>query len=193
METSRGASRRKVSEAFLHLENDKGDPLVAELISRRFSNDDDFFRQYRSYADVCKIEKRESPVLVWTVGVSGDDSYEKVDKWYLTKINLNELYSCAMGQDIQSDLDTVQGNLKDFAALVKNDPCRYPEFNLACFPEDEEKQTVIGVAHSTCDRQGNIRKGSIELIDGARRTVSMLANGLTHAPAYIAIVTIVKR
>ena len=84
---------------------------------------------------------------------------------------------------MQSDLNSIQGNLEDFAALVIGDPCRYSEFNLSCLPEDERNQTVIGVKHLV-----NGKRGSIELIDGAHRAISMVANGVATASAYLALV-----
>ncbi len=175
-------TRRQVAEYFLRLEADKNDILAIKLASDIFSNDADFFQQYRAYANVCKNEKRDSPVLVWTVGVPGDDRFQDIKEWRLEKVNLDELYSCAMGRNMKTELDAVKGNLKTLTALMKNNPSNYPEFDLSRIPSDNEKQIAIGVAHSITGRQG-----SIELIDGAHRVVSMIANDVSYIFAYLAV------
>jgi hypothetical protein len=176
------ANRREVVEHLLQLEVGKGDIEAERLISRANMNDDEFFRGVRDYAERHKkAEGRILPVLVWTVGLDDDNRHISVQRWYRTDIHLGKLYSNGIGLHTKDDLDSVQGNMRLFAAIVQANPGRYPEFNLARTPKSEYQRTLIGIVRHTprC-------LGEIELIDGAHRTVSMLANGTHLAPAYLA-------
>lgn len=182
MDAASVATRRQVAEYFLRLEADKNDSLAIKLASGIFSNDDDFFQQYRAYANICKNEKRDSPVLVWTIGVPGDNRFRDIKEWRLEKVNLDQLYSCAMGKNMGAELDAVSGNLKMLTSIIKNNPSKYTEFDLSRIPSYGDKQIAIGVAHSI-----NGHQGSVELIDGAHRVVSMIANDENCMFVYLAV------
>ena len=130
---------------------------------------------------VRKFEKTrddDNPTLGWTIGTRANSNYRGVSHWVLASISLADLYTCGINPKMKGDLDSVNGNLKRF--VDAGYATKYPEFRLDSIPSEGKARTLIGIARSESNRDGNI-----ELIDGAHRVVPMLANGIMSSDAYI--------
>ncbi len=121
----------------------------------------------------------DNPTLVWTTGTEKNpDRPHQVQNWILAEIDLGCLYTSRINEEMEADLNTVNGNFKRF--VEKGYACKYKEFRLDRVPCGTEA-IVIGIA-----RRKPSRDGTVELIDGAHRVVSMLHNNIEQSEAYIA-------
>ena len=137
----------------------------------------DFIQKVYNFAET---RDDENPTLVWTIGIGENcDRPRKVRRWILANINFDCLYTCGIKEEVDSDLDSVKGNLKCFVngGYAIKHCC---EFCTNRVPIDEER-VIIGIAHCT-----NNRDGEIEIVDGCHRSIAMLANEIEHSQAYIA-------
>jgi hypothetical protein len=135
--------------------------------------DSQLLARMRTFAD----ERGDvNPILTWTVGTRGNKHYERVRRWVLAQVSLAALYSCGINDSMKGALDAVRGNLASFVVSAR----KYPEFRLGDVPEGDFR-IIIVVAQSQVDRDG-----TLEVVDGAHRAVTMLANGLAETTAFLA-------
>ena len=148
-----------------------------EMINWTCLPDPDFIQKVHNFAET---RDDENPTLVWTIGIGNNrDRPQKVRRWILANINLDCLYTCGINKKVNSDLDSVKGNLKCFVneGYATKHCC---EFCTSSVPIDE-KRMIIGIAHPTDNRDGEI-----EIVDGCHRVIAMLANGIEDSQAYVA-------
>ena len=185
LEIIRESSKAEVVRFFWNLEAKNCKHSVGEEIMQRLiwlTDTPDFEQEVRNIVKDCNFKKgkyRNNPTLVWTIGNEDNPNRPfKVRDWVLAKINLECLYTCGINEKINVHLDLVNGNLKSF---VKQGYAReHPEFQLDRKPPTS-KAKIIGIAHRASEKQG-----TIELVDGAHRVVSMLHNNMEQSEAYIA-------
>ena len=137
----------------------------------------DFIQNVRNFE---KKRRDENPAIVWTIGTENNPNRpQEVQHWILANINLGDLYTCGINKKVDSDLDSVKGNLKCFVneGYATKHCC---EFCTSSVPIDE-KRVIIGIAHPTHNRDG-----AIEIVDGCHRVIAMLTNGVEDSRAYIA-------
>lgn len=123
----------------------------------------------------------KNPLLVWTVGISEDKHYEKIDQWGLAQVPLMEIFSSGINEAMKDDLDAVKGNVLDF---VEKFAGKYAEFNNQLAAENDLGPLAV-IAHEKVDR-----RGKLELIDGVHRAVAMIRGGKEWTSCYVGILTI---
>lgn len=135
--------------------------------------------QFKEHVHQWSNERKDvCPVFVWTIGLGNNRSFAKVRRWVRTQIEIQELYSCGINRKMESDLDKVKGNLALFAKHFAGD---YDEFNSGIESETVETSILITVAHLTKDKSG-----TLELLDGAHRVMTMIRNGKHSALSFVA-------
>ena len=140
-------------------------------------SDPDFIQKVRNFE---KKRPDENPAILWTIGTEKDRNRpQKVRRWVLANVNLDCLYTCGINDEVNSDIDSVKGNLKCFMneGYATKHCC---EFRIGRVPINE-KRVIIGIVHCTDNRDGEI-----EIVDGCHRVIAMLANGIEYSQAYIA-------
>jgi hypothetical protein len=142
-------------------------------------SNDEFIQKVREY-EIARDD--DNPVFGWTIGTRKNSFYKNISHWVLKEISLADLYTCGINSEMKADLDAVRGNLKRF--VDTGCAAKYPEFKLDSVPPQEEAKIFIGIARSDCNRDG-----SIELIDGVHRAVTILARGIVRSKAYIGALT----
>lgn len=132
-------------------------------------------RRVREFAEKTK---NGSPIFPWTVGINTDERWKTVQRWIYADVTLEQLYTCGINPNtMRDDLNKARGNLKTFTKCFARN---HGEFRLDQIPP-EHLRMIFGVA-----RREDNKDGSIELIDGAHRTVSMLHNGITKSKGFVA-------
>jgi len=142
-------------------------------------SDDKFIQKVREF-EVTRDD--DNPVLGWTIGTRRNSLYKNISHWISAKVYLDDLYTCGINSEMKADLDAVRGNLKRFVDIGY--AAKYSEFKLDSDLPQNEAKILIGIAQFYSDRDG-----TIELIDGAHRAVTMLSKGITKSKAYIGILT----
>ncbi|HEX5324682.1 MAG TPA: hypothetical protein VFW40_12915 [Capsulimonadaceae bacterium] len=174
-------SKLDVLRHFVSQEIEKHSNIAIELTQiLSISNDEEFVSRLRRFASK---HDSNNPVYAWT-GLNANQHHERVRSWVkATDIRTDSVYSKGINPTINNYLNDrkIRGNLKQIADRATTDVVLRKEFDLSRQPVSEEKRTIIGVVHRSTDHDG-----TIELIDGAHRFVSMAANGVTEVPAFLA-------
>ena len=172
-------SKSDVLRHFVSREIQKHKDLAKELTDiLSISNDEEFVSKLREFA---LRHDTGNPVYTWT-GLNSNSHHQRVTRWTkVSNVEVNEIYSERINSSINTPLQMARGNLARIADLVPKDESLSKEFDLSRTPSSELDRIIIGVKRTTGHRDG-----TIELIDGAHRFVSMVANGVTTVPAYIA-------
>ncbi|HUB66777.1 MAG TPA: hypothetical protein VL981_04765 [Candidatus Methylacidiphilales bacterium] len=122
-----------------------------------------------------------SPIFPWTVGYRENESYRQIKRWVYADVDIERLYTCGIDPNkvsMKADLIKARGNLNKFAKCYAH---KYPEFEPREVPV--EKQVIFGIKKEETDKNG-----TIELLDGAHRTVAMLRNGDTRSKGFTGII-----
>jgi len=98
-----------------------------------------------------------------------------IRRWIYADIPLEQLYTCGINPSMEPLLMKARGNLK---AFLKYAPL-FDELKLDWVPP-ESLRVAFGIARLATDKDG-----TIELIDGAHRTIPMLQNKITRSKALI--------
>jgi hypothetical protein len=175
----RPASVNEVIRKFIQFESEKqGADHFKELL-REIENlsEEETKKCVRQFAE---RTNNGSPIFPWTTGMGRNEWFQKVNCWVFATVDLPQLYTRGIRDNTRDDLNQVAGNLDAFNSHVY----KYPDtFKLdAALPED--LRTIFAVSKSEPGK-----RGSIELIDGAHRTINMLHNGterITSSNAYVA-------
>jgi len=118
-----------------------------------------------------------NPVLVYTVGVRGDDRSSQVAGWTRGRIKCGDIFAPHISSQMQPDIDEVRGNILAFAKGLAS---KYSEFRpLAALCEDTS--ILIVVAHRVPSKDGEY-----EVIDGVHRLVALCRAGIQEVEAYVA-------
>jgi len=173
----RDATRREVVEAFLRVELERAQYISLREEFRELSqkSDAEFFPRVRRFADQ---RSDTNPFLVFTVGVRGDERWRQVKKWELIECPIGELYTLGINPRMKEDLQTVGWNLQKFVEV--GHARGYPEFRLNEMPPSD-LTTLFGLR-----RQERGKIGSIAIIDGSHRAVSMAAQNIETTTVYVA-------
>jgi len=175
----RSSNMREVLTHFLSLEGgkDKYIDKKEEFKNWRVLLDEEFFSKVCDFRD---SRDDVNPVFTWTIGTKNNLHHRNIEKWVLADVFLISLYSNGIRQCMRNDLDKADGNLHSFVEL--SFACRYPEFRLEHLPDNGPHQTLIGIASKNSNRNG-----SIEIIDGVHRAISMISHGVQKTTAFLGI------
>ena len=130
----------------------------------------------RMVRDFAESKHNDSPFFPWTVGYRQNEFYKKVVRWVQADVDLTQAYTSGLNPKMKAHLIAAQWNLDSFRTNAHH----YQEFHLQDPPPPEALQTVYGIAHN---KAGKV--GTIELIDGAHRTISMLHHGIKSSKGFI--------
>jgi hypothetical protein len=133
---------------------------------------DQLRRHLRDFAE--RIHCR-SPIIPWTVGMNDDESHRSIRRWVYADTDLEQFYTCGINDRVRPCLMKAQWNLKRFLKYAPD----FEEFKLDWIPT-ELLRVMFGIARREIDKNG-----TIQLIDGAHRTISMLHNNISRSKAFI--------
>jgi hypothetical protein len=118
-----------------------------------------------------------NPALLYTVGIGEDNRHTSVKSWTRERVQCREIYTCGISSSMRPDIDSVRGNLIEFALQSAS---KYPEFRPLSNLSDATS-IVILVHHRRDDRAGDY-----EVIDGVHRLVALCRAGIQDVEAYVA-------
>lgn len=102
--------------------------------------------------------------------------------WSYCRIHdLNQVFSSGINCKVNDALKSVNGNLIRLARVADHNPVLMEEFHDSATPDSEEDRAIIGVVTQCVGRDG-----SIELIDGVHRFVSIARTNADSIPAFLA-------
>jgi hypothetical protein len=136
-------------------------------------SDEDFLARLKTFAS-----RREgtNPLLTWTVGTLSNQHHLHVRRWVLATAPIHLFFTCGLNPSMSDELREVGWNLFQFSKLAE----KFSEFRLDSVPQGE-MATVFGVAHLLPGKNG-----TIELVDGAHRFVSLAHQGLQTISSFVA-------
>ena len=145
-----------------------------EMLSWCQKPEDELFAQVRRFADG---RPDTNPLFVYTVGTKKDDRSQQVAAWIRDRIECREIYTCGMSHEMKNALDSVRGNLSDFAHQSNE---IYPEIR-PLSSLDASTSVIVVVGRKQWDR-----KGDYDVIDGAHRTIALCRAGVEVVEAFVA-------
>jgi hypothetical protein len=150
--------------------------MLTSMLSdiHEINDDNSFIETVRCFA---AEHDSGNPVYTWVF-----NRINQIKRWVrVDEVDVRRVYSKRINSTVESCLLAERGNLARIAALVAANDTLAREFDLSRLPTTMVESTIIGVL-----RTDPSRDGTIELIDGAHRLISMIAAGVDHVPAILA-------